>query len=537
MKNLSAFILSFALFVLCLGNIPVPAEDQTSQPATSLHQSNIPWSAITSDIKQLGAGKESIRVDWISMHQADVFDAVNKMADFVIPDVRMRPDPSAKGILLISANTELAEKAKTLLQKIDENPSIDPNSLAALAQAAPAAAPAVPSAPPLASQNEMQTRIFKLANSQAQMITQVLQQIAPNARIIPDVRSNSVIVSGNEEELQQIEHLLQNLDVSIGDPPQTASSNLAYRVYAIEIPLEISSDTLLRQDFDAEFRIPGNAIFSSLSQLKSSLDSDIAISDMQCSYVDKNVDNPEPFSRLRITGSLTSADKFQKLIDQVKKIVNKEVEVTVSDLQFRAAQDFKVDRQTGFDNQFYGKLQETLNAPDYASTEKTSLRAVKKALNNLLGENLLVRGYWFGNSSLPGECSAPIGEWKLELNAFEPEPSQIPGEGMSMGMGGMGMGGMGMGMSGMMGGMSGMGGMGGGMMGAPGTGENANRPRNPEFKMEIHLMAGDTPILSNTVNARIGRPVIVGYSRKIGDNFIPGALVVIPETDFLELDN
>lgn len=195
------------------------------------------------------------------------------------------------------------------------------------------------------------------------------------------------------------------------------------------------------------------------------------------------------------------------------------------------------DQQTGFDNPFYGKLHEFLNAPDSASTGKTSLRTVKKALKNLLGENLLVRGYWFGNTSLPGECSAPIGEWKLELNAFEPEPLQILGEGMSMGMGGMGIGGMGMGGMGMGGMMGGMGGMGGGMMGAPGTGENANRPRNPEFKMNIILMEGDAPILSNTVNARIGRPVIVGYTRKIRDNFIPGALVVIPEADFLESEN
>ena len=100
---------------------------------------------------------------------------------------------------------------------------------------------------------------------------------------------------------------------------------------------------------------------------------------------------------------------------------------------------------------------------------------IQKILIQLLGPETKTVGYWFGNSALPGKCQTSIGVWNLSLMAIESGPS--------------------------------------------------------DFLLELKL-TGEGVEIENTVNAKIGQPVLVGYNRYLGGMLLPGALVVIPRENF-----
>lgn len=188
--------------------------------------------------------------------------------------------------------------------------------------------------------------------------------------------------------------------------------------------------------------------------------------------------------------------------------------------------------------------------------------SLKPTLDRLIGPQYHLAGYWFGNAGLPGVTIAPIGGWNLSLELDEPQGEEFTlrvallkkseesvsnytdlGGGLGMyGFGDFGMGMMGTpgrpGASssphmGMMGGMGGYGmdpgsfggGFGGMGSGFGSTGGMALRtPRAPQGEA----------ILRNVVRAKMGRPIIVGYTRQSERGPRLGALVIVPTRDFLD---
>ncbi len=107
---------------------------------------------------------------------------------------------------------------------------------------------------------------------------------------------------------------------------------------------------------------------------------------------------------------------------------------------------------------------------------------LQEHLRKFLGEQIQSVGYWFGSLLLPGEVKAPIGPWTLELKA---------------------------------------------------EAGGAN-----DLRLEVDVtwqspvpFVPPTRILSNSVQGKIGRPIIIGYNRQSYGTRKMGAMVILPEAE------
>jgi hypothetical protein len=113
---------------------------------------------------------------------------------------------------------------------------------------------------------------------------------------------------------------------------------------------------------------------------------------------------------------------------------------------------------------------------------------LQEHIRRFLGPEIHTVGYWFGNVSFPGEVMAPIGTWVLQLKA---QPAQ-----------------------------------------------------GADLHLEIEVtqtpeLAVDSPaiILSNSIQGKVGKPIIVGYNRDSYGTRTMGALVIILEADTQSRDS
>jgi RNA polymerase sigma factor (sigma-70 family) len=107
---------------------------------------------------------------------------------------------------------------------------------------------------------------------------------------------------------------------------------------------------------------------------------------------------------------------------------------------------------------------------------------LQQHLRKFLGQDIQTVGYWFGNLSFPGEVIAPVGPWVLQLKARTAQAADIHVE------------------------------------------IEVTQP--PQLGVD-----SPTSILSNSLEGRIGKPIIIGYNRDSYGTRIMGALVIIPEAD------
>ena len=130
-----------------------------------------------------------------------------------------------------------------------------------------------------------------------------------------------------------------------------------------------------------------------------------------------------------------------------------------------------------------------------AAAQYTQLpEQMQEHISKFLGDNIRTVGYWFGNLSLPGEVKAPIGPWILNIQLDRESDHmleldvnvKVPDEMNSFN-------------------------------------RRLGRDRNEE-------------ILSNTIRAKIGKPIIIGYNRESYGTRKMGAMVIIPEADMLQLE-
>ncbi len=117
---------------------------------------------------------------------------------------------------------------------------------------------------------------------------------------------------------------------------------------------------------------------------------------------------------------------------------------------------------------------------------------IQKHIQRFLGEQIVTTGYWFGSSSVPGEIDALIGPWKLHLELDEESDRTL---------------------------------------------ELRIDVEVPEerhnFDRQLGRESADT-ILSNTIQAKIGKPIIIGYNRQSYGTRRMGAMVIIPEVDTID---
>jgi len=107
---------------------------------------------------------------------------------------------------------------------------------------------------------------------------------------------------------------------------------------------------------------------------------------------------------------------------------------------------------------------------------------LQEHIRKFLGAEVQTVGYWFGGLSVPGNVEAPIGLWKIEMKTQ--------------------------------------------------SGQGANLVLEVRVSRESHIQfVPSSQLLSNTVQARVGRPVIVGYNRDSYGTRVMGAMVVLLEAD------
>jgi hypothetical protein len=118
---------------------------------------------------------------------------------------------------------------------------------------------------------------------------------------------------------------------------------------------------------------------------------------------------------------------------------------------------------------------------------------IQQHIRNFLGENIETVGYWFGSSSVPGEIEAPIGPWMLHLGLSAESDLEL---------------------------------------------ELRVEVEEPENNSDFDRRLGrerSSEILSNTIRAKVGKPIIIGYNRQSYGTRKMGAMVIVPEADAIQL--
>jgi len=103
-------------------------------------------------------------------------------------------------------------------------------------------------------------------------------------------------------------------------------------------------------------------------------------------------------------------------------------------------------------------------------------------IRKFLGDQVQTVGYWFGSLSIPGEIKAPIGPWMIEMKAQSEQGTDLVLE------------------------------------------VRVLRESQIPFVPDVQL-------LSNTVQGKVGRPVIIGYNRDSYGTRAMGAMVIFLEAD------
>jgi hypothetical protein len=136
--------------------------------------------------------------------------------------------------------------------------------------------------------------------------------------------------------------------------------------------------------------------------------------------------------------------------------------------------------------------EETFTATVPAAQVNRLPSQLQEHLRKFLGDEIQTVGYWFGSLSSPGEVKAPIGPWMLELRAGSERRSEPAGDlGLEI---------------------------------------NVDRMSHIPFVPRTRL-------LSNSVQGKIGKPVIIGYNRDSYGTRTMGAVVILPEAEAARPDS
>jgi len=122
---------------------------------------------------------------------------------------------------------------------------------------------------------------------------------------------------------------------------------------------------------------------------------------------------------------------------------------------------------------------------------------MQRHIGKFLGDDIRTVGYWFGNLSAPGGVQARIGPWTLKLT-LSPESDRMLQLKVDVEL--------------------------------PGEMDIFDRPPGRPGRQR------NDEIFSNTLSAKIGKPIIIGYNRESYGTRKMGAMVIVPEADAVQSD-
>ena len=256
---------------------------------------------------------------------------------------------------------------------------------------------------------------------------------------VTDERSRSLILTASQKRMDQMLRLIQELDVPTMEAQQ--SEFLTCRVYMLELP---SKGQSLKP-------------FSMLLERPSPLPSGEALSAAK----DANVQIVTLLQR-------EEDDKWNTIIEG-RAASNDAIQQVLAKIPNSQIKELKWD-------------DETFTAAIPAAQLSRLPAPLQEHIRKFLGDEVQTVGYWFGNTSIPGDLNAPIGPWRLNMKTQ-------PGQGT-------------------------------------------------DLVLEVRVIrespipfVNETQLFSNTVQSRVGRPLIIGYNRDSYGTRVMGAMVVLLEAD------
>jgi len=288
--------------------------------------------------------------------------------------------------------------------------------------------------------------IFRLRYQDADGMSRIIRTLVPpnEATIALDGMSQSLIVSATEERLEQIERVISELDVQPITSPDALQ--MIYRIYMLELP----SDHLGLKFFS--MMATGSAQLPPGQVLTAGNGNDVQIENFR----QTPPTTAEGQWRFYIAGRAASYEPINRLTNSIP-------DCEIMELEWE--EDTPV--------------MPTTRVPPLPESLQTHLR-------KLLGEEMGIVGYWFGNLSVPGNAQAPIGPWTFDM-------------------------------------------------------EIGTTTREGEVELEITVVhhsqndpAQSWQVLSNSIRGKIDRPVIIGYNRDNRGVQTMGALVIVPERSAIE---
>ncbi len=289
-------------------------------------------------------------------------------------------------------------------------------------------------------QDELRTIVVSVKYYPVDELGSLLRAISDEEVVAMSVQhSNRLILTGSQKRIDQMLHLIQELDVPREEAQQ--SQYLTCRVYMLELP---SKDQNLK---------PFSLVLERPSQwqtewlLDAAKDANVQISTLlQRTQDDK--------WELVIEGRAASSDALKPVLT---KITDSQV------------------RQLRWDDEAF-----TATVPAAQVSQLPS--QLQDHLRKFLGDQVRTVGYWFGNLSVPGNFNAPIGPWRLDMKTQSEQGTDLVLE------------------------------------------VRVTRESPIPF-------VNETQLLSNTIQGKAGKPILVGYNRESYGTRVMGAMVILLEPD------
>jgi len=308
------------------------------------------------------------------------------------------------------------------------------------------------------SSGEMVTQIFTLKYFPVEDLEHLIENIfsIDRGKVHTDLSSNRLILQATENQMLNVISLIEELDVPASEiKGGHAADNLVYRVFMFEIPSE-NQDL---KPFSMILRIP--SVLPSAELLQLAILQNIQVSDFLI------IDERDSENDILIQGKAPSNESIKQMVQAITPSQIKELRWD--------------DDETFTRN---------IEAAHYSRLPAQ----IQNHIQKFLGENIVTVGYWFGNSSVPGEVEAPIGPWMFHLE-LSPESDRT----LELRV------------------------------------EVEEREERSDFARRLGREKSDE-ILSNRIQAKIGKPIIIGYNRSSYGTRKMGAMVIIPEMDTIEAE-
>ncbi len=316
------------------------------------------------------------------------------------------------------------------------------------------APPGVIATPPKANSPTI-VKIFQLKYTMAEDLARLIESVF-SIEAHQDNRMNYVIVNATQEQMESIESLIAATDVEV--PEESTSQDvqdLIYRIYMFEI----SSGGQGMRSFSMILQT--SSIVSSKELSVAAADNDFQISE----FLQINNGLSEPQTEILLRGKAASDESFKRFFEKFP-------ESHITELKWD-------DNETFTDK---------IAAAQYTQLSEQMQEHIRK----FLGDKIRTVGYWFGNSSIPGEIEAPIGPWMLNLRLDTESDRMLE------------------------------------------LNVDVEVPREMNsFDSRLGRERNDE-ILSNTIRVKIGKPIIIGYNRESYGTRKMGAMVIVPEVDMMQ---